>query len=75
MGHNDRFIIAERIYYETFEKTHNTDSGAFYIIDMDIESPFDTKDVMGPFNKTDFEKMKTKLGIEGLEFTNEYYDY
>jgi len=77
LGHNDRYIIAERIYFDVFERMDKPDydSTAYYIIDMDIDAPYDNKDVMGPLNRIDFEKMKTKLGIEGLEFTKEYYDY
>jgi len=77
MGHNQRFIIAERIYFNAFALMDkpNYDSITYYIIDMEIEAPYDNKDVIGPFNKPDFEKMKIKLGIKDLEFTNEYYDY
>lgn len=77
MGHSERFIIAERIYYDAFAQMDkpNHDSSAFYIIDMEKESLYKDEDVIGPFNKVDFQNMKIKLGIKDLEFTNEYYDY
>ena len=77
LGHNERYIIAERIYFDVFKRMNKPDydSSAYYIIDMEIDAPYDNTDVMGPFDRIDFKKMKTKLGIEELEFTKEYYDY
>jgi hypothetical protein len=72
MGHDDRYIIAERIHYESFVRTNTLDSGAFYIIDMGKASPYDNSDVFGPFTTSDFEKKKAELGIQTLEFTEEY---
>jgi hypothetical protein len=72
IGHNDRYIIAERIYYDSFVRRNNVNSGGFYIIDMDKASPFSNNDVFGPFTKSDFEKKKAELGIQTLGFTEEY---
>lgn len=76
LGANDRFIIAERIYFDVFEQMDKPDydSVAFYIIDMDKESSYGDGDVFGPFSEDEFEREKRSFGIAALQFTEEYYE-
>ena len=72
-GANDRFIIAERTMFNRAHNDKTPTITTYYIIDMEIESPYDNKDVIGPLSSADFEKMKSKLEIQNLAFIHTYY--
>ena len=76
MGCNDRYIIAERIYFDMRKMDKpDYDSVSYYIVDMAKESDYKDDDVLGPFNKEGFDTKKIELGIKDLKFTEKYYDY
>jgi len=76
IGFDNRYIIAERIYFKAFQMPGpDYDSITYYIIDTEFESEFGNKDVLGPFELDEFKEKKREHGIEDLNFTEEYRDW
>lgn len=72
VGNNERFIIAERIYYFIgFKKEPVYDSVYYYILDTHSKK---IAKIIGPLKEGDFITKKKELGINNLEFTKVYKD-
>ena len=69
VGHNNEFIIAKQHPTSGFENGYEIDKSItnYFIVDIRNEAK-----VLGPFNKTDFNKYVSELNIGGIDFDQIY---
>ena len=61
VGHNENYIIAKQ--HQNFNNEIN-----YYLIDINKNKLDNSKGILGPLNKNEFEKVKIELKIENLKF-------
>ena len=69
VGHNSEFIIAKQHPTNGFENGYEIDKSItnYYIVDIRKES-----NVLGPFNKSEFDQKVSELNIGSIEFDQTY---